>query len=236
MMHWVNCIRLLTIIFVLIGGSGIGVDSDATRRRTLLDGIPVVQGQILPSRTATVSAMHHASTISTAHQSSTSHQRTTESFTTAPTFKYPIRIDCGTSTYIDPITKVRWRGGSSYIQNRSLSRNYQIANAETITIPSTLQTPNVTTSEKSKNRIMMMTITAAPPRVYRTHKYYRTPSTKKENSTTGFQFNIPVESSFRNKSDVIVKQNMESDIVRTYTVRLHFAETVRRWIVHPPLV
>jgi hypothetical protein len=217
---WYNTVALILLV---CGGGGI-------RRITLICDLVVVHGQALSSPAATVSTLQHASTQS-------QRDRRIVAFPTI-TPKFPIRIDCGTSTYIDPKTKIRWRGGASYIQDRSLSRNYRIRSTETITIPSSLLGPNATTVTSNNSMDMenntWMLITAAPNQVYRTHKYYqtfRTTAPIPSNETSAeFQFNVPVESSFMNKSDNLLPGNTASDFMRVYTVRLHFAETVRLWL------
>ena len=199
-------------------------------------GFIKVYGQMLLTPIVTVATLHQASTTISIEPP---RDRRTAVSTLPPLPKFPIRIDCGTTTYVDPITKHRWRGGSSYIQDRSLSRNHHIRSTEKITIPSSLQSHiNTTTSNHYNDTWMIMA--AAPKRVYRTHKYYRTLKSTdtvmpRKNRTTKFQFNIPVESSVMHNNGskknistaTRLTKEANSNVVRVYTVRFHFAETVR---------
>ena len=189
-----------------------------------------VNGQMVPAVATLSSLLHHQhQTTSTnsanddwmTETSSSSHRKAASSITKVP--KFPIRIDFGTSTYIDPITNFRWRGGSSYIQNRSLAQNHNIPETQTITIPLSLWNNATSTTNKFDDTLMA----AAPQRIYRTHKYYRPHKQSADamlsnNNTVLFQLMIPMESSYT-KSETMNK----TEVTRVYKVRFHFAETVR---------
>ena len=122
--------------------------------------------------------------------------------------KLPLRIDCG------GIPNARWRGGSSFILDRASSRNFNISDQVKVIVPLSLRRPDdltVSSSITINNSSQMGPWMAAPEQVYRTHKFFRS-----TNQPALFQYHIPVASSYYG-----------SKIVRVYTVRLHFAETVR---------
>jgi hypothetical protein len=122
--------------------------------------------------------------------------------------KLPLRIDCG------GIPNARWRGGSSFILDRASSRNYNISDQVKVIVPLSLRRPDdlaVSSSITIDNSSQMGPWIAAPEQVYRTHKFFRS-----TNQSALFQYHIPVASSYNG-----------SKVVRVYTVRLHFAETVR---------